>query len=55
VLNLDEVERLKLKQLTVKGIKGYEGNNFASGGKTLGLWAEENDGERLQESVVRSL
>ena len=55
MLNLEEVESLKLKELTVIGIKGYEGNIFSSGIKTVGLWKEEDDRESLQESVVRSL
>lgn len=46
---------MKLKQLTVKGIKGYEGNIYASGRKTVGVWVGEDDRERLQDSVLISL
>lgn len=46
---------MKLKQLTVKGIKRYEGNIYASGSKTVGLWVGEDDRERLEESVLISL
>jgi hypothetical protein len=55
VLNLEAVESLKLKELTVIGIKGYEGNIFSSGLKTVGIWKEEEDRESLEESVLKSL
>ena len=55
MLNLEELESLNLKELTVIGIKGYEGDIFSSVLKTVGIWKKEDDRESLQELVLKSL